>query len=341
MTQFGNTSPSRGARAPLPGRMPHSAQYQGSDAPSMSASSGRTASRNGAPGAVRAACGIAKSALFGLSADAQNRAVPELETRNGGGYVVPGWFLFLLSVGLYLRGANPAFLAAATLFGIFVVPIQASLTFMAVGGSGFGLTRFCRYMLTGAALAALLAGLFGFAPGCGGVVSSPGPIGKALIEEAAKAVFLLAAFCIGGRTVRDYSIIAGAAIGAGFMAFSAVETAMLLPEGGTFIAFARHLPFGHVASTAILGCALYGLRFGDTGALRAWSAVLFALPVLIHVLWVADIGISWIVKYFAFGLISWGTAFFLLGLLLLTHREWLSSACFARSGAADSFGKTN
>ena len=161
------------------------------------------------------------------------------------------------------------------------------------------------------------------------------------IEEAAKAVFLLAAFCIGGRTVRDYSIIAGAAIGAGFMAFSAVETAMLLPEGGTFIAFARHLPFGHVASTAILGCALYGLRFGDTGALRAWSAVLFALPVLIHVLWVADIGIPWIVKYFAFGLISWGTAFFLLGLLLLTHREWLSSACFARDGAAGSFGKTN
>lgn len=348
MNQFENTSSSRGARAPmpgarapLPGRMPHSAQYNGQGAPSMSVTSGRTAPRNGARCAVGAACGIAKTALFGLSADAQKYAAQGFEVRNGGGYVLPGWLLLLLCIWLFLRGANPVFLAAAALFGILVVPIQASLTFMAVGGSGFGLSRFCRYMFNGAALAALLAGLFGFAPGCEGLVSSPGPVVKALIEEAAKLVFLLVAFCIGGRTVREYSIIAGAAVGAGFMAFSAVETVTLLQGGGTFIAFARNLPFGHVATTAILGYALYALLFGNSGAFRAWAVVLLALPILIHFLWVADIGIPWIVKYFVFGLISWVVAVLLLGLMLVLHQEWLSSAYFARGEAAGSFGKMN
>ena len=231
---------------------------------------------------------------------------------------------------MFAKTGRTVFLAAAAVFGVLAVPLQALWSFQSLDDGSFGRSRVYQFVFEGAFFAVVLSFLIGSSLGTG--ILSPGPCWRTFWEEIAMIV-ILAILIRRNGAVRANGLLAGAALGAGVWAFSALESMILLGSSGaeaTFFSFVRHLPFGHVACTAILGAAL-SILFGErsSGSASA-SAILGALllltfPICIRLLWVGDIGISWFIKYLLLGTALWTVALILLVVRLYRHPEILPS----------------
>ena len=272
-------------------------------------------------------CALVGTLFLGLPTRAARRlrAGRGSDSSDSSGWYLSASLLFVCSVLGFVWNRAPVNLLAAVAFGVMAVPVEGLWPFQALDDGSFGRGRLCRYVIEGVFLGLVSAEAFGCLLMPGEIFSSLGPCGRAVVEEAFKVVILLAVFLFASdHGPRENGLLAGAAFGAGFLAISAAQTVLLLaaaPAGTGFLAFARFLPFGHLAETAILGAALAGLLGFGPPMRKAVALFLLAFAVGIHVLWVSGSGSYAFVKYLLLGFAGWFVAFLLLVHRLMFHPE--------------------
>ncbi len=283
-------------------------------------------------------CGIASTLLVGFpTRSARRLRASRGTTSSGSGWLLPVHLMFLCAVLGFVWKQYPIDLLGVVTLGVLAIPIEALWVFQALDDGSLGRGRLYRYVFEGIYIAILSASMFG----CllqSGVCGSWGPGCRALAEECVKIIVLIFVFTgASDHAPRENGLLAGAAFGAGFMSFSAAQCAVMLfqtPPGTGFFAFARFLPFGHVAETAILGAALAGL-LGFGPPMRRTPAVLLILAAVgIHMLWVIDFGLPWFARYLVLDFLSWLIALSLFAHRLFFHPELLAVVeAEPRSGA--------
>jgi RsiW-degrading membrane proteinase PrsW (M82 family) len=136
-----------------------------------------------------------------------------------------------------------------------------------------------------------------------------------LAEEPGKLLALLTVTSIPKYKYKLNGLLFGAAVGTGFAAFESAGYAL---RAGLFDAklmtdmiMERGMlsPFAHIAWTAIAGCALWRVK-GESGFSISMLQdgrflKLFALPVVLHMLWNSPIELPFYGKYIILGLVAW------------------------------------
>ena len=240
--------------------------------------------------------------------------------------------LFLFSVLVYVgfdfgvyHFRNPLLIPGLIVVGSFAVPLSTLVFFLEANvWRDVSLYQIIRLVFLGGVLS-LLMSLFLFAtPASGLLEASVGASCAGVVEEVGKLVSLV---CMvpGRRFGRKLNgLLLGAAVGAGFAAFESAGYAFMLLHGpGGILSCRANLilrgllaPFGHVAWTAIAGAALWRVK-GDSPP-RPWMFAngrflrLFAVPVLLHMLWNASLPVPFLVKYPLLGAVAWIVVFALV-----------------------------
>ena len=329
-------------RPAAPASMPRSSSA--SDPQASAAPVPERHSRGVRPGTF---CALVGTLFLGLPTRAARRlrAGRGSDSSDSSGWYLSASLLFVCSVLGFVWNPSPVNLLSAVAFGVMAVPVEGLWPFQALDDGSCGRGRLRRYVIEGVFLGLLSAETFGCLLMPGEIFSSLGPCGRAVVEEAFKVVILLAVFLFASdHGPRENGLLAGAAFGAGFLAISAAQTVLLLaaaPAGTGFLAFARFLPFGHLAETAILGAALAGLLGFGPPMRKAMALFLLAFAIGMHVIWVSGSGSYAFVKYLLLDFAGWFVSFILLGHRLMFHPELMPiieaeprSGAQARSGDA-------
>lgn len=222
---------------------------------------------------------------------------------------------------------NPKFLPGMIAVGSFAVPVATLLFFFEMNvWRNVSLYQVVKMLFLGGVLSLVFA-MFGFRSGPGGWLgSSLGASSAGVIEELAKlaALACLADSARFGRSLNG--LLLGAAVGAGFAAFESAGYAFeaLLGGGGMALGVCRGVlfdrgvlsPFGHVAWTAIAGAAFWRAKRGSTSGFSAffsWKFLrLFAVPVLLHMLWNSPWNPPFKLKFLLVGFVDWVVVFALV-----------------------------
>ncbi|MCC7232489.1 MAG: PrsW family intramembrane metalloprotease [Bacteroidia bacterium] len=162
-----------------------------------------------------------------------------------------------------------------------------------------------------------------------------------LAEEPGKLLALLTVTGIPKYKYKLNGLLFGAAVGTGFAAFESAGYALragLYDTGQmTDMILERGMlsPFAHIAWTAIAGCALWRVKgaAGFSASLLQDSRFLklFALPVVLHMLWNSPLELPFFGKYIILGLIAW---IVILGLIQEGLRELRTEKAEAEEKAA-------
>ncbi len=136
-----------------------------------------------------------------------------------------------------------------------------------------------------------------------------------IAEEPGKLLALLTVTSIPKYKYKLNGLLFGAAVGTGFAAFESAGYAL---RAGLYDAYLMTdmimergmlSPFGHIAWTAIAGCALWRVKaeqgFSTSMLQDGRFLKLFTLPVVLHMLWNSPIDIPFYGKYIILGIVAW------------------------------------
>ncbi|WP_080054502.1 PrsW family glutamic-type intramembrane protease [Spirosoma aerolatum] len=244
-----------------------------------------------------------------------------------------GLFALIVFVGLYICVSsfnNPILIPGLLVTGSLAVPMTCLLFFWEMNvPQNISIYQTLKLVLSGG-IASLLISLLLFS-NTGFLATTIGPPSAGIIEESGK---LLAVLLLMRNKIR-YSwtlngLLLGAAVGTGFAAFESAGYAFiqLFEQGGSPVQniLLRGLmaPFAHTIWTAIAVAAVWRLKGSQP---FNWSLLtskaflrLFAVPVVLHMLWNMNIQLPVIpyildffpTKFILLGLMGWTVIFSLI-----------------------------
>ncbi len=241
--------------------------------------------------------------------------------------------LLLASVALFIlfdfgiaHFRNPNLLPGYMLIGSFAMPLATLVFFLEMNvWRNVSLYQMLRLFLFGGVLSIIVSLFFFDTSFSNWLETSMGASNAGLVEEPGK---LLALVLIAGKSKYNRKLnglLLGAAIGAGFAAFESAGYAFCaFFEGKDALEACREnlilrgvlAPFGHVVWTAIAGAAIWRVK-GDGpfrfGMLAKGKFLrLFAVPVVLHMLWNSSWQFPFLLKYVLLGVVGWAVAFALV-----------------------------
>jgi RsiW-degrading membrane proteinase PrsW (M82 family) len=237
----------------------------------------------------------------------------------------PWVFGRLLVLGLVVYGAlnlawtqsgNRNLIPGLILVGSFAVPMSTLMLFFECNvRRNVSLYQVMRVLLLGGVLALLLS-LFMYRIGAAFPLQGLGAAIAGLVEEPAKLLTL--GILINNPRYRFTlnGLLLGAAVGTGFAAFESAGYAFRAGlEGGSLlmgdVILSRGLlaPFTHIVWTAMAAAALWRVK---GGAPFSWGMLqdsrfrrVFAMAVVLHMIWDSDWVLSGTVLYLLVGLVGW------------------------------------
>ena len=221
----------------------------------------------------------------------------------------------LFNVGWHMSG-NPNLLPGLMAMGTIAVPVSALIFFFESNvRRNVSLYILLRLVLMGGIASLLFSLALSWLP------SMPtGFLGAScagLVEEPAKLAALIIVASSPRHGYKLNGLLMGAAIGTGFAIFESMGYAFcgLLESESTntmtnIIVMRGVLsPFAHIAWTAIAGAALWRVkgsrpfRFAMLASWRFWR--LFALVVVMHMVWNSPLWLPFFMKYVILGAVAW------------------------------------
>ncbi|WP_020597250.1 PrsW family glutamic-type intramembrane protease [Spirosoma panaciterrae] len=244
-----------------------------------------------------------------------------------------GLFALIVFIGLYICVSsfnNPILIPGLLVTGSLAVPMTCLLFFWEMNvPQNISIYQTLKLVLSGG-IASLLISLLLFS-NTGFLTTTIGPPSAGIIEESGK---LLAVLLLMRNKIR-YSwtlngLLLGAAVGTGFAAFESAGYAFiqLFEQGGSpiqnIVLRGIMAPFAHTIWTAIAVAAVWRLKGSQP---FDWSLLtnkaflrLFAVPVVLHMLWNMNIQLPLVpyildffpTKFILLGLMGWTVIFSLI-----------------------------
>lgn len=235
--------------------------------------------------------------------------------------------VLLLDFGV-VHFQNVNLLPGYILLGSFAMPVVTLVFFLEMNAwRNVSLYQVIRFFILGGILS-LIISLFFFDTAISQKLNSAmGDSDAGIIEECGKLITLV---LIAGRSKYDRKLnglLLGAAIGAGFAAFESSGYAFRIligtKDGLDFVACRSNIilrgvlaPFGHVVWTAIAGAAIWRIKGSEPfrpSLFAKWKFLrLFAVPVILHMLWNSSWNPPFCLKHVAIAIIDWTVAFALV-----------------------------
>ena len=235
--------------------------------------------------------------------------------------------ILLLDFGvIHFQSVN--LLPGYILLGSFAMPVVTLVFFLEMNAwRNVSLYQVIRFFILGGILSLIISLFFFDTAFSQKLNSAMGDSDAGIIEECGKLITLV---LIAGRSKYDRKLnglLLGAAIGAGFAAFESSGYAFRIligaKDGLNFGACRSNIilrgilaPFGHVVWTAIAGAAIWRIKGGEPFKLSLfakWKFLrLFAVPVLMHMLWNSSWDPPFYLKYIIIAIIDWTVAFALV-----------------------------
>jgi protease PrsW len=221
------------------------------------------------------------------------------------------YLLFLISWNVF---GNLNLIPGLILVGSFAVPVTTLIFFFEMNAwRNISLYQLIRLLFLGGILSLILSLLLFelTAPG----LSWLGASLAGLVEEPGKLLALLAVASIPRYRYKLNGLLLGAAVGAGFAAFESAGYALRMGlqdtnlMQDTIMVRGMLSPLGHIAWTAMCGAALWRVK----GASKFSFSMLkdkrflnvFALAVILHMLWNTPISLPFYGKFAILGVVAW------------------------------------